>query len=414
MNGSTLEVADVFRRFGPQFVARCGASLSADQQKVIRAIEQCRTAVLGGHKEECDKCGHESFAYNSCRNRHCPKCQGTARARWTSKRTAELLPVPYLHMVFTLPQIVARLALQNKKVMYDILFQATSQTLLEIAADKKYLGAKIGFFAVLHTWGQKLELHPHLHCVVPAGGLSHDRKRWVHCKCSKKNKKLFFAPVRVLSAVFMGKYIDLLRQAYNKDELSFFGDLRPLRRPGEFEKFLDTAVKHRWVVYAKRPFAGAECAVKYLARYTHRVAISNSRLLSMDDNQVTFSWKDYRNECERKPMRLEGVKFIRRFLLHVLPHRLIRIRHFGIFCNRLKSESLATCQRLLGKHPDTVDEETCQDYKTEPGSSTKEEKKPCPRCKSGRMIITETWERFQRPVPHCSLHQGLILYFNTS
>ena len=413
MTACAIEVADVFRRFGPQFVARSGASLSGDQRKVIQAIEQCRTAVLGGHKEECDKCGHESFAFNSCRNRHCPKCQGSACARWTSKRTAELLPVPYLHMVFTLPHIVARLALQNKEVMYDLLFQATSRTLSEIAADKKHLGARIGFFAVLHTWGQKLELHPHLHCVVPAGGLSHDRKRWVSCKRSKKSKKLFFAPVRVLSDVFMGKYIDLLRKAYRNGELSFFGDLQALRRPGEFEKFLDTAVKHRWVVYAKRPFADAECVVKYLARYTHRVAISNSRLLDMDDNEVTFSWKDYRNQCEQKTTRLDGVKFMRRFLLHVLPKRLIRIRHFGLFCNRLKAENLNICQRLLGKHPKTVDEDGSCDHDIDTELPT-EEAKPCPRCKSGRMIITETWERFQRPGPPCSLNRGFALYFNTS
>ena len=414
MTHRALEVADVFRRFGPQFVARFGKSLSHQQRKVIQAIELCRTAALGGHKEECDKCGHERFAYNSCRNRHCPKCQGKAIARWTSKRTEELLPVPYLHMVFTLPQILARLALQNKRVMYGLLFQATSKTLLEIAADKKHLGAKIGFFAVLHTWGQKLEAHPHIHCVVPAGGLSYDRKRWVHCKRSKKSKKLFFAPVRVLSEVFMGKYIDLLRQAYRDGQLCFFGDFEALQRPGEFEKFLDTAVKHRWVVYAKRPFANAECTVKYLARYTHRVAISNSRLLNMDNNQVTFSWKDYRNGCARKTMRLEGVKFIRRFLLHVLPPRLIRIRHYGMFCNRLKAECLAICQRLLGKHPQTVQEEASRNREIDTELSTKEEAKTCPHCKSGRMIITETWERFQRIGQPTSLHRGLILYFNTS
>lgn len=409
-----LEVADVLGRFGAEFVARFGKSLCNQQRKAIQDIEQCRTAVLGGHKEECDQCGHESFAYNSCRNRHCPKCQGKARARWTSKRTEELLPVPYLHMVFTLPQILARLALQNKRVMYDLLFQATSKTLLEIAADKKHLGAKIGFFAVLHTWGQKLELHPHLHCVVPAGGLSFDRKRWVHCKRSKKSKKIFFAPVRVLSEVFMGKYIALLRQAYRNGKLCFFGDFEALQRPGEFEKFLDTAVKHRWVVYAKRPFANAECTVKYLARYTHRVAISNSRLLNMDNNQVAFSWKDYRNGCARKTMRLDGVKFIRRFLLHVLPPRLIRIRHFGMFCNRLKAECLAICQRLLGNCQQANEQEGEQQREIGTECSPSEETKPCPRCKSGRMIITETWERFQRIGQLTSLQRGLILYFNTS
>jgi hypothetical protein len=414
MRQPRLEVADVFGRFGADFVARFGKSLCNQQRKAIQDIEQCRTAVLGGHKEECDQCGHESYAFNSCRNRNCPKCQGTARARWTEKRTEELLPVPYLHVIFTLPQILARLALQNKRLMYDLLFQASSQTLLEIAADKKHLGARIGFFAVLHTWGQRLEAHPHLHCVVPAGGLSPDRKRWIHCKRSKKSKKLFLAPVRVLSDVFRGKYIDLLRQCYLKGELSFFGDLQALRRRDEFERFLDSAVKKRWVVYAKPPFSNAERVVKYLARYTHRVAIANSRLLNMDGNGVTFSWKDYRNGCARRIMRLDGVKFIQRFLLHVLPKRLFRIRHFGIFCNRLRTDSLAICQRLLGNRPRADEQEGEQQREINAERSPDEESKPCPRCKSGRMIITETWERFQRIGQTTSLTRGLVLYFNTS
>jgi hypothetical protein len=326
----------------------------------------------------------------------------------------ELLPVPYLHIVFTLPHTLARLALQNKRVMYNLLFQASSQTLLEIAADKKYLGAKIGFFAVLHTWGQRLEAHPHVHCVVPAGGLSPDRKRWIPCRRSRKSKKLFFAPVRVLSDVFRGKYIDLLRQCYLSGQLSFFGDLQALQRRDEFERFLDAAVEKRWIVYAKPPFSNVECTIRYLARYTHRVAIANSRLLNMDDNKVTFSWKDYRNGSMHRTMRLDGVKFIRRFLQHVLPKRLVRIRHFGLFCNRLRTESLAICQRLLGSHR-LADEEKCeQQRETDTDGSAGEETKPCPRCKSGRMLITETWERFQRMGPLTSLHRGLSLYFNTS
>ena len=414
MRRPNLEIADVLSRFGAEFVARFGMSLSNQQRKAIRDIERCRTAVLGGHKKECDKCGHEDYAFNSCRNRHCPKCQGTARAQWTSKRTEELLPVPYLHMVFTLPQILARLALQNKRVMYDLLFQASSQTLLEIAADRKHLGAKIGFFAVLHTWGEKLEAHPHIHCVLPAGGLSSDRKRWIHCKRSRKSKKLFFAPVWVLSDVFTGKYIALLRQCYLNGQLSFFGDFKALKRRDEFERFLDAAVKKRWVVYAKPPFSNAERVVKYLARYTHRVAIANSRLLNMDRNEVTFSWKDYRNGCARRTMRLDGVKFIRRFLLHILPKGLVRIRHYGMFCNRLRTESLAICQRLLGSRPRADEQEVEQQAEIDTERSPDEETKPCPRCKTGRMIITETWKRFQRIGRPTPLHRGAILYFNTS
>ena len=414
MRHPSLEIADVFGRFGADFMARFGKSLSSQQWKAIQDIEQCRTAVLGGHKEECDQCGHEQFAYNSCRNRHCPKCQGKARARWTSKRIEELLPVPYLHIVFTLPQILARLSLQNKRVMYDLLFQATSQTLLEIAADKKHLGARIGFFSVLHTWGQRLEAHPHVHCVVPAGGLSSDRKRWIHCKRSKKSKKLFLAPVWVLSDVFRGKFIDLLRQSYLNGQLSFFGDLQALQQRDEFERFLDAAVEKRWVVYAKPPFSNAQCAVKYLARYTHRVAIANSRLLNMDGNEVTFSWKDYRNGSMLRTMRLDGVKFIQRFLLHVLPKGMVRIRHFGMFCNRLRSDNLAICERLLGSRGRENEEEGEQQRGTDTDGSAGEETKPCPHCKSGRMIVTETWERFQRIGQLTSLHRGLILAFNTS
>jgi len=250
--------------------------------------------------------------------------------------------------------------------------------------------------------------------VVPAGGLSSDRKRWIHCKRSKKSKKLFFAPVRVLSDVFRGKFIDLLRQSYQSGQLSFFGDLQALRRGDEFERFLDAAVKQRWVVYAKPPFADAECAVKYLARYTHRVAISNSRLLNMDGNKVTFSWKDYRNGCVRRTMRLDGVQFIQRFLLHILPKRLVRIRHFGMFCNRLRTECLAICQQLLGNRQRANEQEGEQQREITTDCSPSEETKPCLHCKSGRMIVIETWERFQRIGQLTSLHRGLVLYANTS
>ena len=412
-----LEMADVFRRFGPQLVDQHGASFSTAPWKTIGDIESCRTAALGGHKEVCDSCSHTGYAYNSCRNRHCPKCQGKARAKWMEKRAMELLPVPYLHVVFTLPQILARLALQNKKVMYDILFHATSETLLQVAANPKHLGARIGYFAVLHTWGQQLQHHPHLHCVVPGGGISMNGTRWVHCKRSRKTGKLFFLPVAVLSEVFRGKFVHHLRAAYKNGQLSFYGDFQSLRRPGEFERLLDTAVKHKWVVYAKRPFANPSCLLKYLARYTHRVAISNSRLLGIEGGKVVFRWKDYRNGDVQRMARLDGVTFLRRFLQHVLPRGLFRIRHCGIFCNRFRTASLARCRDLLGVKRELPESSTPPDEQQNSFSGEEPEtdqRKTCPNCKQGNMVITERWERGQRKVDHCSLHRGIFIAFDTS
>ena len=333
------------------------------------------------------------------------------------KRAMELLPVPYFHVVFTLPQILARLALQNKKVMYDILFHATSETLLQVAANPKHLGARIGYFAVLHTWGQQLQHHPHLHCVVPGGGISMNGTRWVHCKRSRKTGKLFFLPVTVLSEVFRGKFVHHLRIAYKNGQLSFYGGFQSWRRPDEFERLLDTAVKHKWVVYAKRPLANPSCLLKYLARYTHRVAISNSRLLGIEDGKVVFRWKDYRNGNVQRTARLDGVTFLRRFLQHVLPRGLYRIRHFGIFCNRFRTASLARCRELLGVKRELPESSAPPDEQQNNFSGDEletDKPKTCPNCKQGNMVITERWERGQRKVDHCSLHRGIFIAFDTS
>ena len=287
MVGPSIEVADVFAAHTDSFLKKRGGVVSSAKRRVLRDIVACRTAVLGGHMECCDECGHERPAYNSCGNRHCPKCQAAARANWLDARAADLLPVEYFHVVFTVPPSIAAIALQNKKAMYGILMKAAAETLKQISADPKHLGAKIGFLSVLHTWGQNLHHHPHVHCVVPGGGLSPDGKRWVSCPPG------FFLPVRVLSSVFRGKFLDLTRRAFANEELQFQGSLAKLEDAGEFAEYLKSSYTNNWVVYAKRPFGGPEQVLKYLARYTHRVAISNHRLLSMSDDQVRFRWKDY-------------------------------------------------------------------------------------------------------------------------
>ncbi len=411
MTGSSVEMADVFRRFGTQFVLRCGQSLSLQQRKVIEAIERCRTAALGGHKQECDRCDHHQFAYNSCRNRHCPKCQAGARAKWTDARASELLPVPYFHVVFTLPQCMAKLALQNKAVVYDILFRATAETLKEVAANPRHLGARIGFFAVLHTWGQLMDHHPHLHCVIPAGGLS-PNGQWKHCRRSRKSGKLFFLPVAVLSEVFRGKFIDHLRQAYRQDKLSFFGAMSTLQFPDEFERFLDTSVRSNWVVFAKRPFTAPENVIKYLARYTHRVAISNSRLVEIDEDSVQFSWKNYRKNHEIKTTRMKAHEFMRRFLLHVLPKGFTRIRHYGILANRLRRQTIETCRVLLAGAVDQP--EHSKETETEISVPTQDDSRRCPNCQQGEMRITDSWNRGERGTMETSISRGLLLAWGST
>jgi hypothetical protein len=342
MERPKLEVADILRRYGSQYRRQHAESLSHAQRRVMGAIERCRTVALGGHLERCDSCGHIRPAYNSCRNRHCPKCQSLARARWLEDRQAELLPVGYFHLVFTLPQEIAAIAYQNKDVVYDILFRATAETLRTIAADPQHLGAEIGFLAVLHTWGQNLLYHPHLHCVVPGGGIAPDGSRWVPCRPG------FFLPVRVLSRLFRRLFLTYLEIAFDSGKLRFFSSLQHLGLPEAFAQYLDSLRHVEWVVFAKRPFGGPQQVLAYLGRYTHRVAISNNRLLSIDQGTVKFRWKDYRHNDKHKTMTLDADEFIRRFLLHVLPHGFQRIRHYGFLAHHYRHAKLALCRKLLG------------------------------------------------------------------
>lgn len=335
----SLEVADIFRRHGPAY--RQTHRLARQPRRVMRALETCRTAALGGHVEECGHCSYTHISYNSCRNRHCPKCQSLARARWLAQRQAELLPVEYFHVVFTLPEPAAAIAFQNPAVVYSILFRAAAQTLLTIAADPRHLGAHIGFFAILHTWGQNLLYHPHLHCVVPGGGLSPDHQRWIGCRPG------FFLPVRVLSRLFRRLFLQSLQKAFDAGRLSFFSTLEHLRDPQAFAAYLAPLRSTEWVVYAKPPFGGPPQVLEYLGRYTHRVAISNQRLVSLQDDQVTFRWKDYRHHGQPRQMSVSAAEFIRRFLLHTLPAGLQRIRHFGFLANTHRRTQLALCRALL-------------------------------------------------------------------
>lgn len=344
MQSSVLELAQILRRFGREYREQHGG-LSVDQARVVAALTSCRTAALGGHVEACDACGYRRIAYNSCRDRHCPKCQAAATARWLERERAYLLPVPYAHVVFTLPHLLAPLALQNPRLAYGFLFRAAAQTLLEIAADPKHLGAQIGFVAILHTWGQTLLHHPHLHCLVPAGGLASEGTHWIACRNG------FFLPVRVLGALFRGRYLALLERSYRAGELRFHGKLRPLAGANAFARLLREARRRKWVVYAKPPFGGPEPVLKYLARYTHRIAISNARLLSVREDAVCFTWKDYRGGGRSRQMQLAPCEFVRRFLLHVLPKGFVRIRRYGLLANCQRENQLARCRSLLGTNP---------------------------------------------------------------
>src|SRR5271169_1327095 len=335
MKDHRLELADVFRTHQKDFLARWNHVLSSQQKRALKDIRDCRTAALGGHLRQCDRCGHRVLLYDSCRNRNCPKCQATARARWLAQRQTELLPVPYFHVVFTLPQQIGRLAPQNAKPIYNILFHAASRALLETAADPRLLGASIGFLAVLHTWGQNLHLHPHLHCVVPGGGISPDGSRWIACR-----KSSFFLPVRVLSQRFRKKFLWQLRRAFRHGALRFTGQLRSLASPAAFEALCENAAKIEWVVHIKPPFGGPQRVLKYLARYTHRVAISNHRLRALENGRLSFDWKDYKHSNRNSTMTLDAVEFLRRFLLHILPSGLVRIRHFGFLANRVRKQKL--------------------------------------------------------------------------
>jgi len=383
-----LEVADVFRRYGEAYRQQHGASMSATQWRVMSAIEVCRTAALGGHLERCDQCGYERNAFNSCRDRHCPKCQCLARAQWIEQRQSELLDVPYFHVVFTVPEEIAAITYQNKEVIYDILFRATAETLKKIAADPKHLGAEIGFFALLHSWGSNLQFHPHLHCVVPGGGLSAHGQRWISCRPD------FFLPVRVLSRLFRRLFLEALQHVFDSGKLAFYNAQEPLRDRRAFVQFVDRMKDVEWVVYAKRPFAGPQQVLDYVGRYTHRVAISNNRLLDIENGQVCFEWKDYRAGGQVKTMTLSADEFIRRFLLHVLPDGFQRIRYYGFLGNRYRKQKLEQCRRLLGM-PDRADptDTAAKDYRDRYEALTGISLHQCPQCRQGCMVMVEIFPR---------------------
>jgi Putative transposase/Transposase zinc-binding domain len=378
-----LEVADIFHSAGPAYRAAHAGHLSLHQLKIMSAIETCRTAALGGHVEACTDCGHWRIAYNSCRNRHCPKCQGAAARAWLAEREADLLPVGYFHVVFTLPAEVADIAYHNKAVVYDLLFRAASETMLTIAADPKHLGAKIGITAVLHTWGSAMTHHPHVHMIVPGGGISADGTRWI------SSRPAFLLPVRVLGALFRRFFLTKLMALYEAGRLSFYGRMTHLTDRRTFLRHLAPARKKRWVVYAKPPFAGPEAVLAYLSRYTHRVAISNRRLISFDQNCVTMRYKDYRRDGpdRQQVMTLSADEFIRRFLLHVLPRGFHRIRHYGLLASSTRRTSIARARELLAVAPPPDTELPGEPVDTRP---------PCPCC-GGHMVIIETFKRWQQP-----------------
>ena len=364
-----LELADVVRAHRARFTTYREGRVSAAERRVLDDIVACRTAARGGHVERCDACGHLRIAYNSCRNRHCPKCQELARAEWLADRQQEVLPVEYFHVVFTVPQEIAALALQNKKLLYALLFRASAEALREIAADPQHLGAELGFLSVLHTWGQTLEHHPHVHCVIPGGGLAPDGSTWVSCRPG------FFLPVRVLSRLFRAKFLYHLKRAFRRGKLGFHGQLTPLRSASAFRSYLKPMFRREWVVYAKPPFGGPAQVLDYLARYTHRVAISNHRLVSMTADSVTFTWKDYRLDGQKRTMTLDATEFLRRFLLHLLPKGFMRIRHYGFLANRCRHAKLDRCRQLLAAAPSPSPLDRTDG--TEPLQ--------CPQCRRGRM-----------------------------
>jgi hypothetical protein len=380
---ASLEVADIFRAAGPAYRADHAGHLSLHQLKVMSAIEHCRTAALGGHVEACEDCGHWRIAYNSCRNRHCPKCQGAAARTWLAEREADLLPVGYFHVVFTLPAQVADIALQNKAVIYDLLFQAASETMTTIAADPRYLGARIGITAVLHTWGSALTHHPHVHMIVPGGGISLDGRRWI------SSRPAFLLPVRVLGKLFRRLFLTSLLVLHDAGRLAFFGGLAPLADRRAFLRHLSPARKKPWVVYAKPPFAGPEAVLAYLSRYTHRVAISNRRLLAFDKTGVTFRYKDYRRggADRQRVMTLGADEFIRRFLLHVLPRGFHRIRHYGLLAGSARRASLTRARELLAVAPSPDDDLPEEPLQMRP---------PCPCC-GGHMIVIQTFAPWAQP-----------------
>jgi Putative transposase/Transposase zinc-binding domain len=385
-----LELAEIFRRHGDAWRAANAGHLSLTQRRVMTAIEVCRTAALGGHVDRCQDCAHTRISYNSCRHRCCPKCQAATAAAWLAAREAEILPVPYFHLVFTLPHAIGAIAYQNKAKVYGLLLKAAAETLTTVAAEARHLGADIGVTAVLHTWGQNLHHHPHVHCIVPGGGISPDGKRWIACKPGS------FLPVRVLSRLFQSLFLGSLTAAFDSGELQFFTDLVSLNSAKGFAAALAPLRTTEWVVYAKEPFSGPKQVLAYLARYTHRVAIANSRLLDLDQTHVNFRWKDYRKDGadKSKVMRIEIAEFIRRFLLHILPGGFHRIRHYGLFANGHRADKLALCRTLLDVRAAPTDHRNDDDIDP---SSPNRDPPPCPCC-GGRMRVFESFNgQFSRP-----------------
>jgi hypothetical protein len=389
-----FEVGDIFRAHGDTYLK--AYPTSAQQRRVMLAFHEFGTAALGGHVDRCDRCGHTSISYNSCRDRHCTKCLAMARAQWLDARQAELLPVHYFHVVFTVPDGIAALALQNQKIIYDILFRTAGRTLIDIAADPRHLGAQIGYLAVLHTWGQTLLHHPHVHCVVPGGGLSPGGRRWV------PTKKRFFLPVRVLSKRFRHLFLRALSKAFDNGELSFFGELADLEAPAAFRSWMNAQRNHEWVVYSKRPFGSPEQVLKYLAQYTHRVAISNQRITNVTGDDVIFSWKDYRHGYARRSMTLHPHEFMRRLLMHVVPRRFVRIRYGGFMANHHRVEKLARCRQLLhvpkAAPPQAAPAEPI-DWRERYELLTGCPVDLCPACRQGRMICIELLLPLRQPPP---------------
>ena len=372
-----LEMADVVRAYGSEYQKT--HKLPRRQLRALHDIASCRTAVLGGHVDRCDACGYERISYNSCRNRHCPKCGSLAKEKWLQARKKELLPVPYFHIVFTVPEELNAITLINQRVMYNLLFQTAAETLLHLGRDKKHLDAELGLIAVLHTWGQNLMDHPHVHCIVPGGGLSQDGRKWI---ASRNN---FFIPVRVLSRVFRGKFLEQLKKAYRSKRIHCIGKTSPLACKEHFQKLLDQLYDKEWIVYAKQPFGGPEQVLAYLGRYTHRVAISNHRLAGMSDGKVSFRWRDYRDEDKEKIMTLDASEFLRRFLLHILPDGLCKIRYYGFLCNRKRKEHLDKCRILLDAPIPEVEQDalTWQEMLLK---LTGIDVLICPNCHKGKML----------------------------
>lgn len=374
----SIEVADVIRKYGAAFEGARHGNVSGAERRVLRDLARCRTAAMGGHVESCLGCGHEAISYNSCRNRHCPKCQAAARAKWFEAREREILPIEYFHVVFTMPREIAAIALQNKRVVYEILLRTSATTLLRLGRDPKRLGAQMGVLSVLHTWGQRLDHHPHAHCVVTGGGLATDDSRWISCRPG------FLFPVRVMGQLFRGHFLAELKAAFARGELSFYGSIAALADAAAFHRYLKPLYKSSWVVYSKPPFGGPACVIKYLARYTHRVAISNHRLLAASNGKVSFAYKDYADKSKRKVMTIDAAEFLRRFLLHILPKRFQRIRHYGLFANRHRKQRLETCRRHLASDSLPTANEGALPASAEPTAIC--ETNRCSRCGAPSLI----------------------------